>query len=358
MLKRIFRVTLVLAGVLLLLATTIPFIRSNEWWVRIWDFPRAQVMVLLLLAGAGTLATFPIRRPFTSAFLAALGVAASYQAWRIYPYTPLHEVEAIQSQSCDDASRLRILVANVLMGNEDAEPVLGLVRTIGPDMVLLLETDRWWDLQLTRLQSDYPHVVAHPQNDSYGMHLFSRLRLVDPRVRFLLEDYVPSIITRVQLGSGKQIEFHGVHPMPPPLDDTEERDAELLLVGRQVHEDPLPAIVAGDLNDVAWSHTTRQFQEISSLLDPRIGRGLYPTYNADWPLLRWPLDHVFFEEEFVLLDLKVLPDIGSDHFPVYVSLCHRPGAAAVQAEPAPDPDDLRDARQSIRKGREEADEPE
>ena len=358
MLKRIFALMLILAGVLLLLATALPFIRSNEWWVRIWDFPRAQILVLLLLVGAGMLAVFPIRKPFTALALTALGIAAVYQAWRIYPYTPLHEVEAIQVRSCDDASRLSILVANVLMGNENAEPVLKLVRALGPDMVLLLETDRWWDLQLTRLWSEYSYVVAHPQDDSYGMHLLSRLRLVDPRVRFLLEDYVPSIVTRVQLRSGEEIDFHGVHPKPPPLDDTEERDAELLLVGRQVHRDPLPAVVAGDLNDVAWSRTTRQFQEISSLLDPRIGRGLYPTFNAHWPLLRWPLDHVFFEEEFVLLDLKVLPGVGSDHFPVYVSLCHRPGAAAVQAEPAPDPDDLQGAERSIREGREEAGEPE
>jgi endonuclease/exonuclease/phosphatase (EEP) superfamily protein YafD len=358
MLKRIFRATLILAGALLLLATALPFIPGNEWWVRIWDFPRAQITFLLLVVGAGMLATFPIRKPFNAIFLAALGLATAYQAWRVHPYTPLHGVEAIQSEACDDASRLRILVANVLMGNEDAEPVLGLVRTLEPDMVLLLETDRWWDSRLAKLRPDYPHVVAHPQDDSYGMHLFSRLPLVDPRVRFLLEDYVPSIVTRVRLRSGEEIDFHGVHPMPPPLDDTDERDAELLLVARQVHEDPLPAVVAGDLNDVAWSRTTRRFQEISGLLDPRIGRGLYPTFNADWPLLRWPLDHIFFEEEFVLLDLKVLPDIGSDHFPVYVSLCHQPGAAAVQTEPAPDAGDLRDAKRSIREGREEAGEPE
>jgi endonuclease/exonuclease/phosphatase (EEP) superfamily protein YafD len=353
MLKQTFRVMLVLFGVLLLLVTVTPVIRSNEWWIRIWDFPRTQIAVLLLLSAAAVFATFPMRKPMAALFLAALGIAAIYQAWRIYPYTPLHDTEVLQTSSCDEEARLQIVVANVRMRNENTEPVLELVRVLAPDMVLLLETNRWWDLQLTRLWSDYPYVIAHPQNDTYGMHLFSRLRLVDSQVRYLLDDYVPSIIARVELRSGKEVDFHGVHPKPPPLDDTEERDAELLLVGRQVREGARPAVVAGDLNDVAWSRSTRQFQEVSGLRDPRIGRGLYSTFNADWPLLRWPVDHVLFEEEFVLLDLKVLPDIGSDHFPIFVALCHQPGATADQTEPAPDRDDLQDAKEVIREGRRE-----
>jgi endonuclease/exonuclease/phosphatase (EEP) superfamily protein YafD len=98
-------------------------------------------------------------------------------------------------------------------------------------------------------------------------------------------------------------------------------------VAREVAATRTPAIVAGDLNDVAWSRTNQLFQEVSGLLDPRVGRGLYSTYNANWWLLRWPLDHIFFEPSFRVQGLRRMGHIGSDHFPVVISLCHDGGAA-------------------------------
>ena len=108
------------------------------------------------------------------------------------------------------------------------------------------------------------------------------------------------------------------------------------------------------MNDVAWSHSTHLFQRISGLLDPRIGRGFYSTYNANWSLLRWPIDHAFFDQSFMLLDLQVLDDIGSDHFPLYIALCHKPGAGARQDTPHAKPQDRADANEAIEEGREQA----
>jgi endonuclease/exonuclease/phosphatase (EEP) superfamily protein YafD len=345
---------LVALGVTAIAVTVLALVPSNERWVRIWDFPRVQIaaclaFVLLLLP----FVAFP-RRRLKLVFAALLATALAWQVFNIWPYTPLAAPQAEAAADCPADSRIDLLVANVLIDNRESAPLFALVDEIDPDLILLLETDAWWDDQLRPLTDAYPHAILHPLENSYGIHLFSRFALIDPLVRYLIEEDVPSIKTGVLLPSGAQINLYGLHPKPPPLADTEERDAELLVVGKEVSDEIIPSIVAGDLNDVAWSQTNSLFQEVSGLLDPRLGRGLYPTFVAMMPLLRWPLDHVFFEESFTLLDLAVLDDIKSDHFPLFVALCHDPSAAARQQKPEAEPADREAADEAIEEGREAA----
>ncbi len=79
----------------------------------------------------------------------------------------------------------------------------------------------------------------------------------------------------------------------------------------------------GDLNDVAWSRTTSLFQKTSKLLDPRRGRGMYNTFHASLPFLRWPLDHFFVSSQFRLVDLRVERSVRADHFPISLSVVLR-----------------------------------
>ena len=95
----------------------------------------------------------------------------------------------------------------------------------------------------------------------------------------------------------------------------------------------------GDLNDVAWSPTSRLFLRLSGLLDARKGRGLYNTWNANHFLMRFPLDHIFHSHHFTLVDLERMPHIGSDHFPVYVTLSYEPEAQLEHAKTNKKPGD-------------------
>ncbi len=132
----------------------------------------------------------------------------------------------------------------------------------------------WWQAQLQEFAQTHSHTLWHPQDNYYGMMLFSRFELIEPQVKFLVQDDVPSIHSQVRLGNGRTIHLHCMHPRPPvPNGENErstERDAELLIVGRQVANADVPAVVLGDLNDVAWSYTTHLFERISGLLDPRV----------------------------------------------------------------------------------------
>jgi endonuclease/exonuclease/phosphatase (EEP) superfamily protein YafD len=238
------------------------------------------------------------------------------------------------------------------MCNRRAEGLLHSLAWHQPDLILILEANGWWERRLRVLERAYPYRVKHPQDNTYGMLAYSRLELVDPRVAFLVQRDVPSIHAQLRLRSGRLCDVHLLHPRPPSpsgADTTTNRDAELLIVGKMVRARGAPAIVAGDLNDVAWSYTTTLFQRISGLLDPRKGRGMFNTYNALLPLLRFPVDHVFHSDHFVLADLQRLPAFGSDHFPILATLELRPAFAAAQSAPQLDQGSRQRARAQIEK---------
>lgn len=344
-----------LVCLLMCAATALPLIETDQWWIRVLDFPRLQIAVVLVAA----LFVFLLSRPRgTRAILVAAlsAVALAWQVCMILPYTGVWKEQMVAADGCPAGQRVRFLMANVLQDNRNADLLLALVEDTDFDIVLLTEIDARWASQVERLTRTHPSTIVEPLSNTYGIGLYSRFPLAGGEVRYLLDDDIPSIRTRVALPGGDEFTMWSVHPAPPrPGDDTEERDAELLIVAKEAAETASPVVVAGDLNDVAWSSTTTLFQKISGLLDPRIGRGLYATFNANWPLMKWPLDHLFASEEWALDEFRRLADIGSDHFPIFVALCHQPQAAAVQEGERPDPGDIEEAEEHIEDGREAED---
>ena len=342
--------TIVACGLFLVFGTLLNLSGHPHWFIRGWDFPRMQTAVIagvLLLCYA---VFFSQWSWYDWLFLAALAGCITLQCYRIYPYTPLAGKMVRAVGSGDRNRRVRLLISNVLMENEQHELLLERVREHEPDIFFAVEVNKRWVEGLQPLEKEFPYVVKQPQENNYGMAIYSRLQLIDPCIRFIVQDDVPSLHTRVELRCGQQVLFHGLHPRPPePLrdQDAKPRDAELVVVGREIEHEDLPIIVAGDLNDVAWSYTTALFLRISQLLDPRIGRGLYNTFSAQSYFWRFPLDHIFHSECFQLVDLRVLRSIGSDHFPVLVELEHCPQAVAEQDPPPKQPADDEEAQEKV-----------
>jgi len=334
------KTVLVILALLLVIATALPLVRSDQWWIRILDFPRGQIAIAGIVLIVFYLYFWDTQRVYESVvlglLLGLLIVAVGYQVVKMLPYTVLMPKQVLTTRSHSDDTNLSLLVANVLMDNRASAAFLDIVRDFDPDVILTVETDAWWEEALRPLEETHPHTLKIPLDNTYGMLLHSRLEMIDPEVRFILKDSIPSIHMQVVLPSGDRVFMHCVHPDPPNpkyATETTERDAELLILGREVEKRDKPTIIAGDFNDVAWSDTTTLFQKTSGLLDPRIGRGMYATFNAMNPFLRWPLDHVFHSDHFKLVRIAKGPAWGSDHFPVFIKLSLEPGAEAEQEEP-------------------------
>jgi endonuclease/exonuclease/phosphatase (EEP) superfamily protein YafD len=327
-----------------------------HWCIRMWDFPRAHIATVAALSGGLYALFFCAWQWYEWLFLSVVILCVVWQCYKIFPYTLIAPVQVKQTRLPGDDSAFRLVITNVLMQNRQYHRLLTVVQEVDPDVILAVEIDTGWSEQLQSLERTHPYVVRQPQDNMYGIMLLSRLPLIEPQIRFMVQDDIPSIHTGIVLRNGTQIVLHGLHPRPPePLRDQHAtpRDAELVLVGRDIGDEKDPVIVAGDLNDVAWSHTTELFLRLSHLLDPRKGRGFYNTYNANYPWFRFPLDHVFHSNCFKLISLHRLEKVGSDHFPIAIELRYEPEAAAEQPPPEADPEQEYEAQEKIDRAVEE-----
>lgn len=340
-------------ALLIMTVTLLPLLRVDEWWVRIFDFPRLQIFTIgvALAVGLGSSLLYS-DQAVGKWMLIGLIACLLYQGFRMFPYTRLAPTQSLDSINPPHENLLKILTANIYMKNRNAQGFLDLISASTPDIVLVIEPDQWWEAQLRSLESTYPYTIKQPQENTYGMLLYSRIKLRNSEIRFLIDHEVPSFFTEIELASGMVIELYGLHPRPPSFgQDTDERDAELLIVGRKVARAQKPTVVTGDLNDVAWSDTTTLFQKISGMVDPRIGRGFFNTYHAKYPIFRFPVDHIFHTQSFRLGEIKRLSPIGSDHFPILAVIAYEPDEPTNPGPPVAETSDRREVQKRIKKGK-------
>src|SRR5687768_11667172 len=253
---------------LVAVVTLMPFVPVPHGAVRVCDFPRQQTALLAAVLLVVTVAAVGAT-PFGLAVRAVLLLVLAVQLVYILRFTPVWRVQSVAAADgeANDHNTFSVLSSNVKMSNRDYDRTIALVRERRPDIAVFMETDAPWFEALSVLKDEYKFVVNRAQDNAYGMVLMSRLPLEEVEVRCLLTDGVPSISAAVRLPDGRRFRLNAVHPEPPvPYADSVGRDAELALVAELVKEDSLPAVVTGDLNDVAWSPTTRRFQRLSGML--------------------------------------------------------------------------------------------
>src|SRR5699024_1195009 len=180
---------------------------------------------------------------------------------------------------------IKIISCNVYQFNEEHDRFIDLVRNEKPDIFLTMESDSNWERSMRVLEEDYPFQEKITLDNTYGMHFYTRLKVISATTHYFVADDLPSIEAELETEDGYRFVFFGVHPPPPSPTEEEnskERDGDLLSVAKKVREYKLPVVVTGDFNNVAWAKSSSLFKKTSKLIDARIGRGILSTFHSKY----------------------------------------------------------------------------
>lgn len=219
------------------------------------------------------------------------------------------------------AATLRVMTFNLLAANESYEEVAGHMARTRPDVVFLHEASRPWEEAMEGSGLDYRVVRTRDEDHIFGTLVLTTL---DATVEgFGFTEREPRAVEVVaSLPDGPTVSILGIHPLSPTTEATAElRDAQLAFAGRWAVDTVGPTVVAGDFNAGPWSHAFRRLADIGELRDSQRGFGLQPSFPATSGLVvRVAIDHVLVSEDVAVVERRLGPPLGSDHFPVLVEL--------------------------------------
>lgn len=307
----------IISGMLIILSV-LPFNKNQYWFFRVPEFIKLQILVGQIILLISALWVYNDSAWFWVITLIQ-SILTIYHIYILFRYTKFYKKHALVKNSGETLPTLKIISANVYQFNTNYEKFQTLIKEIKPDIFITIESNSQWEKANRRLEPDYPYTHKVSLENTYGMHMYSKLEFKKVATHFFVEDDIPSIEAHFN-SNGKDFVIFAVHPPPPsPTEETtsKERDGDLMSIAKRMTEIKKPRMVIGDFNTVSWSNTSRLFKKVSGLIDARIGRGILASFHAKYWFIRIPLDLLFHSADIYVKDLKTLRNIGSDHFPVY-----------------------------------------
>jgi endonuclease/exonuclease/phosphatase (EEP) superfamily protein YafD len=217
---------------------------------------------------------------------------------------------------------LTLLHSNVLTHNVEFEKFIDLVKQENPDLFVMQEVNQTWLSEIRELEKIYTYKYTIPREDNFGIALFSKypFKSVNEVKSDTLE--VPSIVATISIKQ-QLVTVITTHSLPPISNDYYHfRNSQINKIAELSGNHQGPLILIGDLNITMWSHDYRPLETETDLRNTRKGFGILPTWPSMYllPIFMIPIDHVLISSHFVVHDIKVAKDIGSDHLPLIVKL--------------------------------------
>lgn len=220
---------------------------------------------------------------------------------------------------------VKVLTANVLSSNRDVAKLFETVQSERPDIVVLLEANKFWTAATAAFDDEYPFVIARPRADNFGIIVRSRFQLANLDVVTLASSRVPTVLADVVINknsrnASRSFRLIATHPVPPVgSSNWHDRNTQLSQLAGIISQHTGPLLLVGDLNVTPWSPFFKSLKSEAKLNDCRkAGYGFGTTWNAKLPLLSIPIDHAL--TTLPIVDYHIGSPIGSDHRPLVATI--------------------------------------
>jgi len=292
------------------------------WFAEMFSHFRVQyTLASLTLAFAFLL----LRRRRLALVAVALAVP---NLWYVSPYLlPIVVPASIAQPGGDDVS---VVSLNLLYRNKRHSAVRDYLERSNADVLVLSELTPQWVRELQPVTKRYPYWMSVDRRSPWGLGVFSRYPLLDAHAADLGVRGSVNVVATVALPGGnvQLIAVHLVSPTRPNHTIRRNRQlAELasLLGPPKATGDGTrtPRLLIGDMNLTPFSPFFADFLEQTGMEDARRVHGLHGTWPT-WALpLQIAIDHCISDPGLDVTRVARGPAVGSDHYPLEITLRRR-----------------------------------
>lgn len=305
-------IVVVIPAVALAVMSLAAFLGRWVWWLDVLANFRAQYVVALAILGLLVTLSRWKKTGYVILGVALVNLIAVLPLFLASPPDP-----------DPSASSVRVMSFNLLSDNESYSDVIDYIEAVGPDVVLLHEASRPWEVAMDSAELDYEIIRPRSEDIIFGTLVLVRGEGIEA-VSYGFEAGAPRAVEVVFTPEGwaTPLSVLGTHPLAPTDEERAAlRDAQLGFAAQWAEDRSGPYLIAGDFNATPWSWPFRRLLDLGDLRNSQVGFGLQPTFSSQSNLLlRVPIDHLVHSTNLEVTDRQLGPPLGSDHFPILVDL--------------------------------------
>jgi len=225
---------------------------------------------------------------------------------------------SVPAEPLTQSPTVTLVSQNLYRGNDRFDRFAGLLGQEDPDIVVLQEYTPEWHAALSEMAKRYQARITVPQVGAFGIAMFSKLPITHYEIIRLDDVAIPFIVAQFDAPrfSAQLIAVHFASPVK--RESHYVRAGQIEMIKTYLQDLDMPYVLIGDFNNTPASQSMR------NLTGDAGAHPATPHWLPTWPSpLGWagiPIDFAVGSSDVRFGNLERLPEIGSDHRGIRVSV--------------------------------------